>query len=578
MVSNLFNTFFVSVADHIGTSRPLSSYENVNNILDEYENHESILKIKAHSISNGTFNFRPISENDVSKLIQDIKVKKATGFDGIPPKLLKAAKEELSIPLSNMINTSIMCSSFPDDLKCAEVSPIFKKQDNLIRNNYRPVSVLPVISKLFERTYYNQMYDFFQVILSSYLAAFRQNYGCNHVLLKFVEDMKYALDQKEHFGAILMDLSKAFDCLPHPLLICKLHAYGFSLKSCELICSYLSNRKQRVKVGGSKSDWCYMKKGVPQGSILGPLLFNVFINDIYYFLQNMCVLYNYADDNNIGYSHSDLDTLLHRLENCGSVAIKWFKSNDMEANPSKFQGLLSLYGNQRERAPEKITIANVEIPFSINVKLLGVTVDSNLSFDTHVSDICKKSSRYLRAISRVSKYLSTECRQYLYNAFVVSNFHYCNIVWHLCGTQNTIKIEKINRRALKIIFNDYRSSYIELLDKADQPNLYTSRIHSIALETYRSLKRLNPPFLHDCFTYQVENYELRNVSQLELPRVRTIKYGINSYRYQGAKIWNSLTLDIMCAESPKQMKSLLKDSDTNRCNCNTCDLCQIKRM
>ena len=421
------------------------------------------------------------------------------------------------------------------------------------------------------------MYKFFQTILSSYLAAFRQNYGCNHVLLKFVEDMKHVLEKREHFGAILMDLSKAFDCLPHPLLICKLHAYGVSLKSCELMISYLSYRKQRVKVGSSKSDWCLMRKGVPQGSILGPLLFNVFINDIYYFLENMCVLYNYADDNNIGYSHSDPEALVHRLEDCGKVAIKWFKNNDMEANPSKFQGLLCLYGNQR--APDKITIANVEIPFSVNVKLLGVTVDSNLNFDTHISNICKKSAKYLRAISRVSKYLTTECRQYLYNAFVVSNFHYCNIVWHFCGTGNTFKIEKINRRALRIIFNDHRSSYSELLDKAAQPNLHTSRIHSIAVETFKSLKELNPPFLHNVFTYQEDNYELRNIAQLELPRVRSNKYGINSFRYQGAKIWNSLALESLCAETPKEMKkSLLKKSPSTRCHCQTCIPCQIKRM
>ena len=341
------------------------------------------------------------------------------------------------------------------------------------------------------------MYDYFQSILSGYLAAFRKNYACNHVLLKFVEDIKLALENGEHFGAILMDLSKAFDCLPHPLLICKLHAYGFSHKSCELIISYLSNRKQRVKVGSSKSDWCFMKKGVPQGSILGPLLFNIFINDIYYFLDKLCVLYNYADDNNVGYSHVNLDALLQRLDICGNVAIQWFKNNEMEANPSKFQGLISVHGTQR--APEKMTIANVEIPFSADVKLLGVTVDSKLNFDCNLSNICKKSSRYLSAISRVSKYMSTECRQSLYNAFVSSNFQYCNIVWHFCGTRNTIKIEKINRRALRIIFNDHRSSYTELLLRAGQPSMYMSRIQTIALETYKSLKQLNPPFLHNFF-------------------------------------------------------------------------------
>lgn len=421
------------------------------------------------------------------------------------------------------------------------------------------------------------MYHFFKDILSDYLAAFRQNYSCNHVLLKFTEDMKHALENKEHFGVILMDLSKAFDCLPHPLLICKLNAYGVSKKSCELLMSYLSNRRQRVKVGNARSEWCFMKKGVPQGSILGPLLFNVFINDIYYSLENMCALYNYADDNNIGYSHSDLGELIHRLEICGEIAIEWFKNNDMEANPSKFQGLLKLYSNQL--APEKITIANVEIPFSVNVKLLGVTVDKNLSFDTHVSNICKKSTKHLRAISRVSKYLSEDCRQYLYNAFVLSNFHYCNIVWHHCGTVNTFKIEKINKRALRMIFNDYTSNYKELLVKVKAPDLYTSRIHSIALETFKSIRKLNPAFLHDFFIPQEENYEFRGVAQLEIPRVRTEKYGTNSFRFQGAKIWNSLSLGPMCAESPKHMKKeLLEESSVNMCQCETCLPCRIRRM
>ena len=130
-----------------------------------------------------------------------------------------------------------------------------------------------------------------------------------------------------------------------------------------------------------------------------------------------------------------------------------------------------------------------------------------------------------------------------------------------------------------MIFNDYTSNYKELLDKAKAPDLYTSRVHSIAVETFKSLRKLNPAFLHDSFTPQVENYQLRGVAQLEIPRVRTDKYGTNSFKFQGAKIWNSLSLRTMCAESPKHMKkALLEESSVNMCQCETCLPCRIRRM
>ena len=172
--------------------------------------------------------------------------------------MLKIAAKEFSLPLTCIINDSITLSNFPSQLKRAEVSPLYKKSDTLITGNYRPVSVLSCVSKMFEKTYYDQMYSYFMNILSVYLSAFRKRYGCHHVLLKMLEDWKLALENGEHVGCILMDLSKAFDCLPHKLLISKLHAYGMTDSACELIRQYLQCRQQRVKVGTTRSDWCYL--------------------------------------------------------------------------------------------------------------------------------------------------------------------------------------------------------------------------------------------------------------------------------------------------------------------------------
>ena len=206
----------------------------------------------------------------VKRMLNDIESSKAAVFDNIPPKFLKSASQELAEPVTNLVNQSIRISHFPHDLKKAELSPLYKCKDDLMFTNYRPVSVLTSLSKLFERVYNDQMAKHFMELLSLFLSAFRKHFGCHHVLTKLIDDCKSALDRGKNVGLLLLDLSKAFDCLPHRLLLCKLHAYGMSREACKLILSHLRNRHQRVKIVSVKSDWSYMIKGVPQGSGSGP--------------------------------------------------------------------------------------------------------------------------------------------------------------------------------------------------------------------------------------------------------------------------------------------------------------------
>ena len=180
------------------------------------------------------------------------------------------------------------------------------------------------------------MAEHFMELLFSFLSAFPRHFGYHHVLSKLIDDCKSALDRGKNVGLFLLDLSKAFDCLPHRLLLCKLHAYCRSREACKLILSYLRNRLPRVTIASVKSDWSYIIKGVPQGSALGPLLFNIFLNDIYFVLSHNISIYNYADDNTIGSFHEDIFGLKRNLEMSADITLTWLDNNQMKVNPDKF--------------------------------------------------------------------------------------------------------------------------------------------------------------------------------------------------------------------------------------------------
>ena len=237
---------------------------------------------------------------------------------------------------------------------------------------------LIALSKVYEKAMSLQISDYFSSISSSLLSAFRKGYSCQSTPLNMIENFKCALDRGEYIACINGDISKAFDCLPHCLNICKLHAYGLSRNACTctLIASYLYKRKQRVKIGSFKSDWKEISKGVPQGSILGPLIFNIFINDIFYFVKN-ANLFNYAGDNSVSVNGKQLNMLSRLLQSEAEVTVRWFSENAMEANPSKFQGFLFKGNNQ---APElNVSVDGKDIEFCQSMTALGICIDENLT-------------------------------------------------------------------------------------------------------------------------------------------------------------------------------------------------------
>ncbi len=513
------------------------------------------------------FNFHTVTSKEVMKKIRLLNAKKSTGYDNIPAKLVKLGKESLVSSLTKMINKCIEESIFPDDLKLANIMPAYKAKDSLNKNNYRPISILPILSKIYESILNDQLARYCEDIMSNFLSAFRKRYSCQTILLKMIEDWKLALDNKDNIAAIFVDMSKAFDMISHEKLLKKLKCYNLSDNSLKLIKSYLNNRYQRVKIGNEVSDWRQIMSGVPQGSIIGPLLFNIYINDIFYVLE-CCELYNYADDNILSYNDEDVNKVIQTISAELVKIINWFKVNSLAANPDKFQCLT--LGKDWE---EGITfnVGDTKIVPSRIVKSLGISIDNNLNFNEHVTDICRSAARQVNVLKRIHKHLDTNTRMDIYRAFIMSNFNYCPLVWHFCSIENTRKLEKIQERALRFVYRDFNSTYRQLLDKGGLDMLYLKRLKFIAMEVFKIVTDQSPKYMNTLVQEKQDiGYNFRQYKLMTQPEYNSIRYGLNSFRYKAPKIWNSLPNDAKKAINLSQFKKLLKTWSGPRCYCTLC--------
>ena len=206
-----------------------------------------------------------------------------------------------------------------------------------------------------------------------------------------VQHLKNCIDNGQFVGCIGMDLSKAFDCLPHGLTICKLRAYGASRNACTLLASYLYCRKQRVRISNECSDWGVITKGFPQGSILCPLIFNIFLNDIFYFAKE-CYMFSYADDNYISVNHKELKLVRDAKES--KIMVEWLNSNSLQANPCKFQGIL--FKGAKKVNDFRVYVEGTEIEFQSEIDELGVCIYDDMNFNSHVNNVCKKAGKQAR--------------------------------------------------------------------------------------------------------------------------------------------------------------------------------------
>ena len=514
VIAECLNSHFVNITDSLGLDPSFKddgidvSLENKVDIATEkYNNHPSIVAIKSKVQIEKKFEFNNVNLLNVMIKIEALDNSKSNSGN-IPTKIIQEAKEVICPYLTDCINATMDNCCFPDKLKEADVCAIHKKDDTCQKVNYRPISVLSAMSKIFERIMSEQINQFFVGILSSLLSGFRQGYSTQHALFRVVETWKKCLDMSGIVGTILMDLSKAYDCIPHDLLIAKLEAYGFKKNALKLVYSYLTNRTQRVKIGSTYSLPQHISIGVPQGSVLGSLLFNIFINDLFY-MELESEICNFADDTTIYACDTDVEAVMIRLENDLQGLMQWFTNNGMSANPSKFQIMfLGLKGAKKLC----LNMNGQLIPSSEHVKLLGVNIDNSLKFETHVKEICKKVNQKLYAFGRLRPFLGEQKSKLLLNSVVMSNFSYCPLIWLFCSKAANNEINRTHKRALRTLYRDYESTFEELLDRGDTKTTHKKNLQNLMVEIYKSMNHLNPEYMWDFFVKKMfpTTFGLRN--------------------------------------------------------------------
>ena len=305
--------------------------------------------------------------------------------------------EPLSTPLSTAINNSFKYNIFLSNAKVTCVKPLDKKtEDKHCISNFRLVSILNTFSNIYEKFAQNLLVSNIEEFLSPFLAAYRKSYSTQYVLIRMVEEWKQNLDNNFIVGAVLTDLSKASDCIPHDLFIAKLSAYGLKR---DLLCyfySYLKGRKQCDQINNEQSEFDRIISGVPQGSIFGPILYNIIFKDFFFFIPKASV-HNFVDDNTLACFESTTKKLLLILESECETATNWLHNNKIIVNSDKFQVIL-LEKRGSNNTNIEVKVGNEKIKSTLSVKLLGAHIDDKLNFIHHINKLCKSARNRLNAL------------------------------------------------------------------------------------------------------------------------------------------------------------------------------------
>ena len=551
-IANGFNKYFVNVGPSLA--------RNIDDV-----NISPIENMKGRNIQS--MFIKPVFEQEVQTIIKRLKNSSA-GWDAISPNVVKATENAFITPLTHVINLSFTSGVFPSELKIARVIPLLKAGDPMHMSNYRPVSVLPLFSKIFERLMYNRLIDFVNKhkILYSYQFGFRDGYSTNLAMLYLVDKISNAIDNDEYVLGLYLDFTKAFDTVNHEILIKKLEYYGVRGLALKWFVSYLSQRQQFVDFDGVESEKSHLKCGVPQGSILGPLLFLLYINDLSH-VSSLLFGLLFADDSNMFMTGQDPNELV-RLTNIEITKIqKWLQINKLTLNIKKTHFMIFRKRRRKFQLREKLMIDKEVIMLVESTKFLGVIIDSCLTWHNHIQYIKGKVARGFGILCKARKYMKQSTLITLYYSFIYPYLNYCVEVWGSTFKCYLDPIAKLQKSALRIITGSSKRTHTKPLF-SDLKILTISKVFafSVQLFMYKYYHKLLPSIFDDFFQINadIHAYNTRQRYTYHVPAIRT-SFGQRTIRYLGISSHElySRQLDYKCsiATYKKSLRNYLLTND-----------------
>ena len=513
--------------------------------------------------------FAPSTEEEVRRIIMSSS-DTSCDLDVIPTSLLKSCLDVLIKPITSIVNMSLSEGSFPSAFKHALVKPLLKKhnlpQDEL--SSYRPISNLNFISKVLERIIHARISSHLESFpsITPFQSAYRQFHSTETALLRIQNDLLLAINKQKVSALVLLDLSAAFDTIDHKILLSRLSSfYGLSSTALNLIASYLLNRTQSVSIESHSTPPSSIFTGIPQGSVLGPLLFSLYTSPVSQIFTKASISYHlYADDTQIyiSFSPNQSRDSLSLLSSTLDEVYAWLTSNRLSVNPSKTEFLIIGNPQQRNKIQSSSIVfcGNVISP-SASARNLGVTFDSSLSLTKHISSICKSAYYQIRQLRQIRSSLDISSAIILANSLVISKLDYCN------SLLNGLPKSSINR--LQVVQNSLARTIYPSAKRSDHISPVLHKLHwlpvssriefKIATLTFKVLKFQQPAYIYDLIAPYIPPRSLRssNKNLLIVPDIRS-EMGRRSFSFTSPSIWNSLPPHIRSSDSLSAFRGLLK--------------------